>query len=100
MNDYLIKCLLLVTPTVLGMTIVVLLAMRLITGDSGRGAVEFSGVGTPPLSWGYDLKSGVPLIQINPWLSIFPGVAIRLTVPGFNLFGDGWRDALDPRLKP
>jgi hypothetical protein len=43
MNDYLIKCLLLVTPTVLGMTIVVLLAMRLITGDSGRGAVEFSG---------------------------------------------------------
>jgi ABC-type dipeptide/oligopeptide/nickel transport system permease subunit len=33
--------------------------------------LSFLGVGTPPPSWGYDLKSGVPLIQINPWLSIF-----------------------------
>jgi len=34
-----------------------------------------------------------------PWLSLFPGLAIFLTVLGFNLFGDGLRDALDPRLK-
>jgi len=41
----------------------------------------------------------VVFIQDNPWLSIFPGAAIFLTVLGFNLFGDGLRDALDPRLK-
>ncbi|ETX07771.1 ABC transporter permease [Candidatus Entotheonella palauensis] len=66
-----------------------------------EASLSFLGLGTQPptSSWGYDLKSSVPLIQINPWLSIFPGVAILLTVLGFNLFGDGLRDALDPRLK-
>ena len=66
-----------------------------------EASLSFLGIGTQPPtpSWGYDLKSSVPLIQINPWLSIFPGVAILLTVLGFNLFGDGLRDALDPRLK-
>ena len=38
-------------------------------------------------------------IQANAWLSLFPGLAIFVTVLGFNLFGDGLRDALDPRLK-
>ena len=38
-------------------------------------------------------------IQANSWLSLFPGLAIFVTVLGFNLFGDGLRDALDPRLK-
>lgn len=38
-------------------------------------------------------------IHANLWLSLFPGVAIFFTVLGFNLFGDGLRDALDPRLK-
>ena len=38
-------------------------------------------------------------IQANLWLSLFPGLAIFVTVLGFNLFGDGLRDALDPRLK-
>ena len=38
-------------------------------------------------------------IQSNPWISLFPGLAIFVTVLGFNLFGDGLRDALDPRLK-
>jgi len=66
-----------------------------------EASLSFLGLGTQPPtpSWGYDLKSSVPLIQINPWLSIFPGVAILFTVLGFNLFGDGLRDALDPRLK-
>jgi peptide/nickel transport system permease protein len=66
-----------------------------------EASLSFLGLGTQPPtpSWGYDLKSSVPLIQINPWLSIFPGAAILLTVLGFNLFGDGLRDALDPRLK-
>jgi peptide/nickel transport system permease protein len=41
----------------------------------------------------------VAFIQASPWLAIFPGAAIFLTVLGFNLFGDGLRDAFDPRLK-
>jgi peptide/nickel transport system permease protein len=66
-----------------------------------EASLSFLGLGTQPPtpSWGYDLKASVSLIQINPWLSIFPGTAILLTVLGFNLFGDGLRDALDPRLK-
>lgn len=66
-----------------------------------EASLSFLGLGTQPPtpSWGYDLNASVSLIQINPWLSIFPGTAILLTVLGFNLFGDGLRDALDPRLK-
>ena len=37
-------------------------------------------------------------IQAHPWLALFPGLAIFVTVLGFNLFGDGLRDPLDPRL--
>jgi peptide/nickel transport system permease protein len=55
---------------------------------------------TPPTpSWGWDLKANVAFIQVTPWLAIFPGLAIFVTVLAFNLFGDGLRDALDPRLK-
>ena len=43
--------------------------------------------------------ANVSFIQDNLWLSLFPGLAIFVTVLGFNLFGDGLRDALDPRLK-
>lgn len=84
------------------------MAPLIVTGTLSMGtaiiveaSLGFLGLGTQPPtpSWGYDLKSSVPLIQINPWLSIFPGMAILLTVLGFNLFGDGLRDALDPRLK-
>jgi peptide/nickel transport system permease protein len=39
------------------------------------------------------------LVEINPWIALFPGLAIFLTVLAFNLFGDGLRDVLDPRLK-
>jgi ABC-type dipeptide/oligopeptide/nickel transport system permease subunit len=45
------------------------------------------------------LKAGLMILEINPWICLFPGVAIFLTVLAFNLFGDGLRDALDPRLK-
>jgi ABC-type dipeptide/oligopeptide/nickel transport system permease subunit len=36
---------------------------------------------------------------VNPWIMVFPGLAIFLTTLAFNMFGDGLRDALDPRLK-
>jgi peptide/nickel transport system permease protein len=66
-----------------------------------EASLSFLGLGTQPPtpSWGWDLKVNVPFIQENPWPSLFPGLAIFISVLGFNLFGDGLRDALDPRLK-
>ena len=66
-----------------------------------EASLSFLGLGTQPPtpSWGWDLKANLLLLEINPWSAIFPGVAIFLTVLAFNLFGDGLRDVLDPRLK-
>ena len=66
-----------------------------------EATLSFLGLGTQPPtpSWGWDLKANIAFIQANAWLSLFPGLAIFVTVLGFNLFGDGLRDALDPRLK-
>ena len=66
-----------------------------------EASLSFLGLGTQPPtpSWGWDLKANVSWIQMHPWLALAPGCAIFITVLGFNLFGDGLRDALDPRLK-
>jgi peptide/nickel transport system permease protein len=66
-----------------------------------EASLSFLGVGIQPPtpSWGWDLKANVAWIQDNAWLSLAPGFAIFITVLSFNLFGDGLRDALDPRLK-
>jgi peptide/nickel transport system permease protein len=66
-----------------------------------EASLSFLGLGTQPPtpSWGWDLKANVSWIQQNPWLALGPGLAIFVTVLGFNLFGDGLRDALDPRMK-
>jgi peptide/nickel transport system permease protein len=66
-----------------------------------EASLSFLGLGTQPPtpSWGWDLKANVAWIQMQPWLALAPGCAIFITVLGFNLFGDGLRDALDPRLK-
>jgi peptide/nickel transport system permease protein len=45
------------------------------------------------------LRANVLFIEEIPWIAIMPGLAIFITVLGFNMFGDGLRDALDPRLK-
>ena len=58
------------------------------------------GVQEPTAAWGLMLKSGAEeYAESAPWIAIFPGVAISLAVFGFNLFGDGLRDALDPKLR-
>ena len=59
----------------------------------------FVGAGAPPPapSWGNILSEGRIYMQNAPWITIFPGVAIALTVLGLNLAGDGLRDVLDPR---
>ena len=81
--------------------IIVTTTLGIATSIIVEATLSFLGLGTQPPtpSWGWDLKANVAFIQANAWLSLFPGLAIFITVLGFNLFGDGLRDALDPRLK-
>lgn len=66
-----------------------------------ESALSFLGLGVqPPIpSWGNILTAGKDNIEIAWWLSLFPGLAILVTILGYNLLGEGARDALDPRLK-
>ena len=66
-----------------------------------ESALSFLGLGVqPPVpSWGNILTLGKDNIEIAWWLSVFPGLAILITVLGYNLLGEGLRDALDPRLR-
>jgi peptide/nickel transport system permease protein len=66
-----------------------------------ESALSFLGIGVQPPtpSWGNILTSGKDNIQIAWWLSLFPGLAILVTVLAYNLLGEGLRDALDPRLR-
>jgi peptide/nickel transport system permease protein len=58
-----------------------------------------AGVRAPEASWGNLIADGQDRIQTAPWLALIPGIAIVLTVLSLNIFGDGLRDALDPRAK-
>jgi peptide/nickel transport system permease protein len=66
-----------------------------------ESALSFLGLGVQPPTptWGGMLADGRVYISTAWWLATFPGLAILLTVLGINLFGDGLRDTLDPRLK-
>lgn len=66
-----------------------------------ESALSFLGLGVrPPAStWGNVLNNGWSTVLVAPWISIFAGLFIFLTVMGFNLVGDGLRDLLDPRLR-
>jgi peptide/nickel transport system permease protein len=66
-----------------------------------ESSLSFLGVGTQPptASWGYMLYSGKTYIEEAWWIAAFPGIAIIITILGFNLLGDGLRDVFDPRLK-
>jgi peptide/nickel transport system permease protein len=65
-----------------------------------EASLSFLGLGAQPPtpSWGSMLSTGRDYLLQAPWLSLYPGVAIFLTVMGFNLLGDGLRDLLDPRM--
>lgn len=65
-----------------------------------EASLSFLGLGAQPPtpSWGAMLSNGRAYLLAAPWLTLFPGLAIMLVVLGFNLMGDGIRDALDPRL--
>ncbi|MDP4125386.1 MAG: ABC transporter permease [Bacillota bacterium] len=66
-----------------------------------EAGLSFLGIGVQPPapSWGLMLSEASNFIFNAPWMVIWPGVAIFLTVLGYNLLGDGLRDALDPRMK-
>jgi len=66
-----------------------------------EAALSFLGVGVPPQipSWGNVLSEGRLYLQQAPWLTLFPGAAIMASILGLNLFGDGLRDLLDPKLR-
>ena len=65
-----------------------------------ESALSFLGIGIPPptSSWGIILQGARTYMEFYPWGAIFPGLAIMLSVLGFNLLGDGLRDVFDPRL--
>jgi peptide/nickel transport system permease protein len=67
-----------------------------------ESALSFLGIGVQPPtpSWGNILTAGKDNIEIAYWLSLYPGLAILITVLGYNLLGEGLRDALDPKIEP
>jgi ABC-type dipeptide/oligopeptide/nickel transport system permease subunit len=81
--------------------LIVITTMAIPGAIMAEAGLSFIGLGVPPPnpSWGQMLYTGRSYIRELPWLVIWPGLAIFLTVLGFNLFGDGLRDALDPYLK-
>ena len=82
-------------------TILVFFTLIIATNILTEAGLSFLGAGVrlPNPSWGNLIASGEDQIQTAPWLSLIPGIAIVLTVLSLNIFGDGLRDALDPRAK-
>jgi peptide/nickel transport system permease protein len=89
-----------IAPNILA-PLVVLTTLSMSTAILTEAALSFLGLGTQPPdpAWGKMLSDGRVFMEIAPWVAIFPGVAIVIAVLGFNLLGDGLRDALDPRLR-
>ena len=65
-----------------------------------EAGLSYLGLGTQPpnASWGRMLNDAQTFMSNNPWMAVFPGLAIAWAVLGFNLLGDGLRDTLDPRM--
>ena len=66
-----------------------------------ESSLSFLGLGVQPpaASWGNMLMDGKAVIETAPWLSVYPGLAILVTVLGYNLLGESLRDIFDPRLR-
>lgn len=89
-----------VIPNVVPVAIVV--ATTLLGGAIlAESSLSFLGLGIPPPnpSWGVDISTSRASFPLNLWAALFPGIAISLTVLGFNFLGDTLRDVLDPRLR-
>src|SRR2546428_6180871 len=82
-------------PVRVGMTLGIPAAILTESGLSFLGL----GVQPPHATWGNILNEGKDAIEIGWWLSVYPGLAILVTVLSYNLLGEGIRDALEPRLR-
>jgi peptide/nickel transport system permease protein len=82
-------------------TVIVLLPLMIATNILTESALSFLSIGVQPpnVSWGTIISDGEALLYSRPWVSIAPGIMIVLTVLALNVFGDGVRDALDPRAR-
>ena len=90
-----------IAPNMFGLMIVIT-SISLPAAILAEASLSFLGLGVEPgtPSWGADLSGSSRRFFIRgPWLAIFPGLALALTVFGFNVFGDSLRDTLDPRLR-
>ena len=76
-------------------------SLRLAFAILSEASLSYLGLGPQPPapSWGQMIADGRQLLETSPWISVGPGIAITVTVLGFNLLGDGLRDILDPRLR-
>jgi peptide/nickel transport system permease protein len=81
--------------------VIVLLPLIIATTILTEATLSFLGIGVQPpnASWGTVISDGQGLLYTRPWVAIAPGIMIVLTVLALNVFGDGVRDALDPRAK-
>jgi peptide/nickel transport system permease protein len=81
--------------------LIVQTSLLLSTAILAEASLSFLGLGTQPPdpSWGTMLGSGRKFMELSPWVAVAPGIAIVITVLGFNFLGDGLRDVLDPRLR-
>ena len=88
-----------ILPNMLGL-LAVQAAIQLSLAVIAEAGLSYVGLGIQPPapSWGRMLDEAQTMLDFAPWLAVFPGLAILLTVLGFNLLGDGLRDRLDPRL--
>ncbi len=82
-------------------TYIVLVTVNVSYAIVVEASLSFLGLGAPPdePSWGAMLTAGTQAVESAPWMFLFPGLAISLTVFGLNLFGDAIRDLTDPRLR-
>jgi len=81
--------------------VIVMITVYLSTAILSEAALSFHGLGTQPPepSWGGMLNASRTYMELAPWMTVFPGLAIMVVIMGFNFLGDGLRDVLDPRLK-
>ena len=82
-------------------TVIVLVTLGIPNAIMYEASLSFLGMGIvpPTSSWGSMISFAQSFITYRPTYSIFPGIAIMITVIAFNIFGDGLRDALDPKMK-
>jgi peptide/nickel transport system permease protein len=82
-------------------SVLVLGTLSISTAILAEATLSFLGLGPrpPTATWGSMISDGTSVLQTAPWVVLFPGLAITVTVLGFSLLGDGLRDALDVRLR-